>query len=190
MSLYHPSPRLAGPLYGKDPWPLRFFTHFFGVRCHNTLSCSVIYDGREFGTQRTELEGQIDNPSGPEPSNNWREGWEGRHFVSPSSDQTFPGPVQLTWTSLDNERHVDEVDLDEMFKDRLVLHATPKEAIVPNWLEACSIKPVNPSILLEVDDRAVRVYMRATLITVRDPRLNHSGTGTRFDLVQAWERAY
>lgn len=191
MTSYRPLSELAGPLYGKEPWPLKFFTHDFSARCHNTLACSMIYDGREFGTRRAELGGFVDHPSGPPRSVSWKDNWHGRHSVSPEDNRTFPGPVELNWTSLDGDEHALAVDLDALFKERLVLHATPKDRIVPNWLETCSVQPVVPSVLVEIDDRTARVYMRATLITFRDnPPPGGAPTGTHSDLMLAWERTY
>jgi hypothetical protein len=188
---YRPLPELAGPLYGKEPWPLRFFSHSFDARCHNTLACSMIYARRQLGTQRLELDGYVDHPSGPAPSGDWKGRWEGHHLVLAENGQTFPGPAELAWASWDGVRHEVNIDLDTIFKDRLVLHTTRKEDIVPNWLEVCSFQPIVPSILLELDNRTVRIYMRAMLFVFRDnPTPGGRPTGTRSDLILAWERCY
>jgi hypothetical protein len=120
---FKPLPELAGPLYGKDPWPLRFHTHNFGAACFNVLASSVLYNGHQFGTRRRDSDGNLhDKPSAPMPSEIWRGAWMGSHNIFPVKGKTFPAPVELEWRSLDGVAHRLSIDLDQLFKDRLILH--------------------------------------------------------------------
>ncbi len=121
MTSHKPHPDLAGPLYGKDPWPLRFHSHGFSAACFNTLACSIVYNRHQFGTRKLGHDaGYYDEPSGPPPSHSWRDELSGSHGIVPVDGKTFPGPVDIEWTSLDGCSHAATIDLDEMFKDRLV----------------------------------------------------------------------
>ncbi|WP_049623494.1 hypothetical protein, partial [Frateuria defendens] len=166
MVSWQPSPALAGPLYGKEPWPLRFHTHGFGARCYNTLACSLIYNRHQFGTRTIGYDGQYqDRPSGPPPPPEWKDNWSGHHSILPATGETFPGPVEIDWVSLDGASHHLSLDLDGLFRDRLILHKVLREEVKATWLATCSVAPVSPDILIEVDDRTVNVYMRATVAT-------------------------
>lgn len=190
MLTYKPSPSLAGPLYGKEPWPLRFHTHTFDARCMNTLAASVIYDRFQFGNRKQGIFGEpVDSPSGP-PQENWKESWRGRSSILPRGGRTFPGPVAIEWASMDGETHAVSVDLDEIFQDRLILHRVKRSEVKETWLEGASIQPVSPDILLELNDRSIRVYMRALVITEDEQSPGNPHSNRRNDLMLAWERAY
>ncbi|MEX1829780.1 hypothetical protein [Luteibacter sp. CQ10] len=155
---------LAGPLYGQEPWPIRFHTHAFGFRCYNTLSCSGVYNRYQFGTRKWIRGIAHDRPKGPPPVANWRDDWTAGHAVLAKDGKTFPGPLEIEWTSLDGEEHATSIDFDVLFKDRRVLHAVAREDIKERWLETLSTEPVSPDILVEVNDRTVGVFMRALLV--------------------------
>jgi hypothetical protein len=190
MLTYKPSPALAGPLYGKEPWPLRFHTHTFGGWCMNTRACSIIYDGFQFGNRKYGVFGEpVDFPAGPPPED-WQKFWRGLKGIFSDDGNTFPGPIVIEWASLDGEGHNVSIDLDEVFPERLVLHSLSREEVRKPWLETLSIQPVVPDILLQVDDHVIRIYMRTLLVagSVDDP-VNPDGY-LRDDLILAWERTY
>src|SRR4051812_8527698 len=127
MTSYKPDPYLAGPLYGKDPWPIRFFGHGFGAVCFNTLACSIIYSDRQFGTRRYEYNGKYrEKPSGAPPFENWRDRWTGRQSVTPHEGKTFRTNVEIEWSSVDGRNHAASIDLDKIFEERLVLHTVSR----------------------------------------------------------------
>lgn len=175
----------AGPLAGKDPWPLRFYAHSFGAAHFNTLKCRIVYNDYIF----TELTGNA--PAGPAPSG-FLETWTGTHIIAPENQggRTFSGPVDLEWTALDGSTHAASVDLDAIFKDRLVLHRVPRDEVREAWLETCRIKPISPDILLVVDDRNVVVYMRALVITEHEQIPGNPNSQMRDDLMVAWRHTY
>src|ERR1700761_4089655 len=160
MVSYEAPPGYAGPLEGKDPWPLRFYRHSFSAAHFNTLKCHIVYNDSVF----TRLTG--DAPKGP-MREDFLDDWTGNHGVTPENHhgKTFPGPVEIQWTSLDGSEHRASIDLDDIFKDRLVLHRMPRDEVQEAWLNACKTRPPAPSILLEVNDHTVNVYMRELIIT-------------------------
>jgi hypothetical protein len=188
---YKPLPELAGPLYGKDPWPLRFHTHGFDAVCFNTLACSIVYNRSQFGTRKLAYNGQpYDSPSGPPPFNHWRDRWRGNHSIPPQEGRTFPGPVELEWTAMDGLELRASLDLDELFKDRIILHAVGRDAVKDAWLDAKSVAPVRPDILVEVNDRTVSIFMRALVATEDEQVPGNSHSHFRDDLMQVWTHTY
>ena len=191
MSSYRPDPALAGPLYGKDPWPLRFHTHSFNAACFNTLACSIVYNGHQFGTRKRGYDGvAFDSPSGRPISDDWAAEWTAGHLIGLTDGQTFSGPVMVEWTSLDGEHLSVAVNLDEIFSDRKILHHVARNEVKEGWLGAKSIHPESPAILVEVNDRTISVYMRAMVFTEAEQIPGNKYSHFRDDLVLAWKRAY
>ena len=185
-----PDPALAGPLYGKEPWPLRFHAHSFSARCMNTLACSIVYDRYQFGNRKAGIFGEpVDSPSGPPPEN-WKEYWTGTYGVRTEDERTFPGPVELDWVSLDGISHRASIDLETVFPERLVLHSLSREEVKAAWLECASVEPVAPQILVEVNDRSIRIYMRALIVTEAAQLPGNPRSHLRKDLMLAWEGSF
>ncbi|MDQ0011555.1 hypothetical protein J2T07_003769 [Luteibacter jiangsuensis] len=182
---------LAGPLYGKDPWPLRFHTHSFGAVCFNTRACSIIYCRRQFGTREVGYDGMYyDKPSGPAPLGPWRDRWIAHHAASLVEGRTFSTPLDIEWTSLDGRDYAMSLDLGEVFKDRIVLHEVTRNEVNEAWLSATSIDPVSPHILAEVNDRTISLYMRAMVATEIEQIPGNDRSHFRDDLILAWSRTY
>lgn len=181
---------LAGPLYGKEPWPIRFYTHAFSAACFNTLTCSFLYNDYQFGTQKKDWAGQVvERPSGPPPEDRGVL-WNRVNLIAPKNGRTFPGPVELAWTSLDNTPLQASVNLDALFNDRLVLHNVSRAQVKERWLECLSIQPVSPTIMVELDDRTVSVYMRALIATEDEQTPGDPNSDMRIDTVLAWKQTY
>ena len=163
-----------------DPWPLKFRRHNFDARCYNTLHCRVLYNNFNF-TLLHEFE-----PSGAPERPDWKDGWGAGHIIG----DTFAPPVQAWWTASDGSKHHAEINLDKLFKDRLVRHNVPKEDIPEGWLAAWGIEPLGVGILMEVNDRTINVYMKA-LIATKEPQIpgNPHSTGRR-DLIRVWTHTY
>jgi hypothetical protein len=191
MLSWKPSPALAGPLYGKDPWPLRFHTHNFDAACYNTLACSLVYNNYQFGTREMGYDGKYyDRPSGPPPLENWKEDWSGNHGILPDTGETFPGPVEIDWEAMDGSCHRVSLDLDVLFKDRLILHKVTREEVKEPWLKAKSIHPIGPSILVEVNDHTINIYMRALVATEAEQIPGNPNSCFRDDLMLASSHTY
>lgn len=132
-------------------WPIRFTSHNFSARCYDTLECEVHYDGLSHGDDRP-------SPPSSKYGPNYLEGWSGGH----GGIRNFPPPAMVVWRSKDGAVHETEVDIGRIFKDRKVRHFVPREEVadLPDGKYESS-----PSILLEVNDRTIRVYMNAYVPT-------------------------
>jgi hypothetical protein len=194
MKFKHPDPYMAGPLLGKDPWPLRFYSHGFSAHCFNTLACSLVYNRRQFGTQRYDYMDQIiERPSGPPPQHDWKTqlGGGGDAILPIDHDgETFPSPVEVAWTSLDGTQHTASLNLDALFRERLVLHNLRKEEITEAWLAGCSFQPVVPEIFVEVNDRTISIYMEALVCTKAEQKPGNPNSHFRSDVILAWTHTY
>ena len=98
--------------------------------------------------------------------------------------RNFPPPAKVCGRSRDGVPHEAEVDIGEIFKDRVVRHNVPRE----DYREDLGV--VDPDIVLEVNDRTINVYMRALIPTrVKQTRGGASGY-SRDELVLAWTKTY
>lgn len=164
-----------------DPWPLKFRNYGFGVRCYNTLRCSVVYNRFQFASEKAMF-----GPSGEPRSPDWKDHWDAGY----GSGNRFAPPVEVDWLSLDGSEHHAQVDLAKIFRDRLVRHNVPKEDIPEGWLAAWGVDPLGVDILMEVNDRTISVYSKALIIT-KEPQIpgNPHSNGRR-DVIQVWTHTY
>ncbi len=132
-------------------WPLRFSTFSFGARCHDTLECHIPFGRLDLGNRKPT---QSSASYGPD----YLEGWSGGY----GGVRNFPPPVKVTWRSKDGTAHEATIDIGEIFKDERVLHYVPREEVAD---APGGTYDHDPSILLEVNDRTIRVYMRAFVPT-------------------------
>jgi len=161
-----------------DPWPLKFTRHNFGARAYNVLRNRVIYDRHVHGERET--------PPGPEPDGDWRSDWISGYGVGTG----FPPPAQVDWIILDGTEHHAEIDVDALFKDRLVRHHVPKEDIPEGWLAANAIDPIPVDVLMEINDRTVTIYARAH-VTTKEPQIpGNPRSCHRTDLIEVWTHTY
>lgn len=155
-------------------WPLFFKRHMFGVACFDTLSCSVLYDRREHGTER----------AAPSKSALPPERYDAAMIGTYGDLPNFPPPAEVRWTTRDGVAHEAQVDFDAIFADRLIRHQVPREEIP----EGVSMGFTH--VVLEVDGRTLNVYTR-TLIPTRSEQIpgNRYSTG-RNDLIKVYSRTY
>lgn len=160
-----------------DPsmFPLRFYNHGFAVHCYNIIRCQVIYYDHDF----TRLFG--DKRSGPPPSPDYRDQWT---MATRSWIPNFPPPAEVRWVSLDGVEHETKIDIGTIFKDQRVLYRVP-DAEIPDrsWGD-------DPSILLEVNDRTVNVYMKAFIATKTEQIPGNKYSNGRDDVILAWTHTY
>ncbi len=96
----------------------------------------------------------------------------------------FLPPAIVTWRSKDGTPHEAEVDIGEIFKDQLIRHKVPRQDISTK-----GSLPL-PEIILEVNDRTINVYMRAT-IWLKEPRIpGNRLSNQQNDLIKAYSRTY
>ena len=153
-------------------WPLRFRSHSFSVYCYDTYGCRVVYAGQ---LQLDEDDSELQRSSasyGPD----YRKSWSGIH----GSIQNFPAPAEVRWRSKDGELHEARIDIGELFSDQLIRHNVARDEMsdVPNGRFRNE-----PGILLEVNDRTIRVYMRVHISTKKLQSPGNRYSGFRSDLV-------
>ena len=135
-------------------WPLRFKSHSFSVFTYDTYGCRVVYAGQlQIEEDPNELQ-----PSAASYGSDYQRGWSGIHGMI----RNFPPPLQVSWRSKDGQPHDAKIDFGEIFEDELIRHNVSREemADVPDGKY-----PHEPAIILEVNDRTIRVYMQAFIST-------------------------
>ena len=172
-NMTQPASSPAGP-QAAVAWPLRFDSHSFSVFTYDTYGAKVVYDDQ---LQTDEDDGELQRSSasyGPDYQHNWK----GIH----GSIANFPAAAQVSWRSKDGQAHEARVDLGEIFKDQLIRHQVPREEV--------SDAPTEPSIILEINDRTINVYMRAFITTKREQIEGNRYSRFRHDLIRVWSRTY
>jgi hypothetical protein len=154
-------------------WPLEFRAHHFGVHCFDTKTCEVRYGGWFYDIQE------------PTPS---VASYERPHAELLSAGRgpirNFPGPAVIAWHSSDGSSHQAEVDIGEIFRDQLVRHNVPREEVTEHGNDTA------PEIILEVNNRTISVYMRATIWTKHEQIPGNQYSHSRDDLIQVYTRTY
>ncbi|MBE2211293.1 MAG: hypothetical protein IAE66_06765 [Xanthomonadaceae bacterium] len=157
-------------------WPLKFTAHQFGKACYSTYGCRVHY-GRYYPGDDPDdvLQVSSDSVQGY-PENVLDASW--------GPFPNFPPPAKVTWRSKDGTPHKAEVDIGEIFKDQLIRHNVPREDVSTE-----GSLPL-PGIILEVNDRTINVYMRATIWT-KEPQIpGNRLSNQRRDLIKVYSRTY
>jgi hypothetical protein len=157
-------------------WPLRFKSHSFGAFCYDTLTCKIRYANLEHGS---------DKPSPPSSTYGpkYLDHLSGGHGMI----RNFPSPARVSWRSKDGQSHEAEIDIGEIFQDELIRHNVSREemADVPD-----GEYQNEPSIILEVNDRTIRVWMRAHIPTKELQKPGNPYSDFRNDLILAKAYTY
>jgi hypothetical protein len=98
----------------------------------------------------------------------------------------FPPPATVTWRSKDGSSHEAEIDIGEIFRDELIRHHVSKEDLPASTLASEHA----PGIILEVNDRTIKVYMRAHISTKELQEPGNSHSDFRDDLIKVFSRSY
>lgn len=163
-------PAIAAKMnYKPVDWPLRFEKHSFSARCYDTRECEVVYDNLRHGDARP-------SPPASTYGTDYLEGWMGGH----GGIRNFPPAAKVSWVSKDGTSLEAEIDIGGIFKDELIRHFVPKEEVA-DLPDGRNESP--PSILLEVNDRVIRVYMRASVPTKHLQKPGNRHSISRRDLV-------
>lgn len=134
-------------------WPLRFKRHSFSVHTYDTYGAKVRYDGPQINQDPDKLQ-----PSSASYGPDYNRNWSGIH----GGIRNFPPPAKVSWRSRDGQVHEAEVDIGEIFKDELIRHHVSRE----DMAELPDGEYQNePGIILEINDRTIRVWMRAFIPT-------------------------
>lgn len=144
------TPTIPSYMQPVKEWPLRFKTHSFSVVTYDTWGARVLYGGM---IRREDADDVLQRSSasyGPD----WQRNWGGTF----SGIRNFPSPAKLDWRSKDGTRHQAEIDIGDIFADEVIRHPVSRDemAALPDG-EYRS----DPAIILEINDRTVRVYMKA-----------------------------
>ncbi|HEY4292734.1 hypothetical protein [Luteibacter sp.] len=150
-------------------WPLKFKEHSFGAFCYGTLTCTVWYAGQRHGRDKPRPSSSTLGPA-------YLDYMSGDH----GGIRNFPKAAKATWTSSDGEPHQAEIDIASIFRDELIRHNVTRGEVAE---QPDGGLPINPSIILEVNDRAIRVYMRAFIPTKHLQVPGNTFSGHRQDLI-------
>ena len=156
-------------------WPLRFFAHDFDASCYSTYGCKVKYGNYRRIDNEDELKLSSASIGDKYPNN-----LSGNY----GPIRNFPPPAFVTWRSKDGTPLRAEIDIAEIFKDQLILHNLKREEISTK-----GSVPL-PQIILEVNDRTINVYMRATIWTKEEQIPGNKYSRARNDLIKAFSRTY
>lgn len=135
-------------------WPLRFDSHKFSVFTYDTYGARVVYAGQLQIDQDDDELKRSSASYGPD----YQRSWSGIHGMI----RNFPAPAKVSWRSKDGQAHEAEIDFGEIFKDERVRHNVPREEVA-DMLDGEYRH--EPSIILEINDRTIRVYMKAFIPT-------------------------
>lgn len=165
-----------GPFTGTAAdWPLWFIAHNFDVSTYSTYGCKVRY-----GSYRVDEADNILQSSSDAIGVNYPDNMSAGY----GPIRNFPSPATVTWRSKDGASHQAEIDIGEIFKDKMIRHNVAREDI-----SEASYVPT-PGIILEVNDRTINVYMRA-MIFLRKPRFpDRPHSDYRDDLIKVFSRTY
>lgn len=147
-----------------DEWPLTFSRHSFGVYTYETYGAQVEYAGR---VQRDD-DPDVLQRSSASYGEDYRIAWGGRHI----GIDNFPPPARIRWRSKDGALHSTVIDIGALFADQLVRHNVSEQDHDPQPKDS-----YRPHIAIEINDRTIRVYMKAMVFTkeLQDPGNPHSG---------------
>ncbi|WP_045761876.1 hypothetical protein [Xanthomonas albilineans] len=160
--------------------PIPFSTHTFGALCFDTYGCTVLYNDRYEAHDPEDVK-QISSASLGDiyPGNLTA------HTIGIRNFPHFPPPAEVTWRSKDGQPHHALVDLEAIFKDKVILHHVPQNQLPP-ILQA----DISPDIILEVNDRTINVYMRAFVETTVLQEPGNKYSNSRNDLILAYTKIY
>lgn len=150
-----------------------FSTHNFGPYCFDTLECRIEYDGRVW----------LDEKSRSAPIDDRQRANLTGSIVGINN---FPGPVSITWRSLDGRGHKANIDFAEIFSDEHIVHSrdldvrdVPKDAAF-----------VEPEIIVVVNDLTVSVYMKAFIPLMHPKKGDAAESNHRYEPVLAWTQNF
>jgi hypothetical protein len=98
----------------------------------------------------------------------------------------FPSPAEVTWRSKDGTPHETKIDIGEIFKDQLIRHTLKYEEISDLGIGPGAL----PSIIIEVNDQTVNVYMRAHISTKQLQKPGNRFSDFRDDLIKVFSQTY
>lgn len=167
-----------GQVHIETSKPIPFDRHDFTVSCFDTYGCNVRYAGISVAS---EAEDEL-SPSSASLGDKYP-AIMGSNYIQ--DIRNFPLPAEVRWRDKSGQSHEAKVDIAAIFKDQVILHKVPQGEL-PEILAA----PIFPGIVLEVNDRTLRVWMRAHVTTkvLQEPGNKYSDF--RNDMIQVYSRTY
>jgi len=172
------APSVDRPFTGTvADWPLFFVQHWFNAACYDASGCKVGYAGSfQLNTPENEMEPSIASLGDRYPNS--------ITATSRGPIEGVPGPAKVTWKSKDGTPMQATVDMEEIFRDRLIRHNV-RRADIPDRIGIGT-----PLIVLEVVDRTINVYMQARVPTKEAQIPGNRYSFNRRDLIRVWSQAY
>lgn len=173
----HISTLADGAVHIDTRKPIPFDRHRFGAACYDTYGCRVLYNNRYEARDADDIK-QISSAS--------------LGFVYPDNlpasttgIRNFPLPAQVSWRDKEGHAHETSVDIAAIFKDQVVLHNVPQDQLPP-----ILTAPIYPDIILEVNDRTIKVWMRAFVPTKELQTPGNIHSRFRDDMILAYSKIY
>ncbi|PPV04734.1 hypothetical protein WCN79_15975 [Xanthomonas axonopodis pv. vasculorum] len=161
--------------------PIPFSTHAFGAACYDTYGCTVIYDDMSLLNIPDDTKTISSASLGDKYPNDTLDA----SHIGIRNFPHFPPPAEVTWRSKDGQSHHALVDLEAIFKDKVILHHVPQ-----NQLPPILQSPIFPGIILEVNDRTINVYMKAMVQTTVLQEPGNPNSDFLNDLILAYTKTY
>ncbi|MGC9562497.1 hypothetical protein [Brachymonas sp. M4Q-1] len=147
---------------------LHFKFHSFQSFCFDTYGCTVVYAGlRDTDDSPSEKSRSFESVGGEALLKTM--GGSGHINI-----KNFPASAKVTWRSKDGTYHSAEIDIGKIFKDERIIHHMPlRDFPFPNNPMGSAD---DPTILLVVDDRTIKVYMLSIINVTKYLTLAYSQT--------------
>lgn len=152
-------------------WPLKFREHTFTTVCYSTQICRVWYGGAWSGFRKPM-------PPSSEYGPKYLDHIRGGHV----GIANFPEPAEVIWRSMDGTEHQAHIDIGAIFRDEIARHDVPREEVsdLPH-----GELTIDPLILLEINDRTIRIYMRTYVPTKHFQIPGNAYSDSRDELILA-----
>jgi hypothetical protein len=147
----NPTDEIPAYMQPVKEWPLRFRTHSFSVMSYETWGAEVVYGWLQWQNDADVLQ-RSSASYGPD----YQRGWSGMY----ADISNFPPPARLRWRSKDGTRLEAEINIGALFSDEVIRHSVAREEMA--WLPDGKYES-EPAIILEINDRTVRVYMKSRI---------------------------
>lgn len=132
---------------------LKFSTHDLNIQVYSASDVELVYAGTPHKLSTGKLA----------PAKTKTDETKYLNFKS-GAYNAFPGPVEIKWSTADGSKLAASIDLDDIFKERKVLHTEEMSRLYM----ADPIAGGRPTIIVEVNDRTLNIYMAVTLRLEKD----------------------
>lgn len=136
---------------------LKFSQHDLNIQVYSASDVYLVYAG----TPHTLAKGSLAAAKTERDNNRYPNFKSGTY-------PTFAGPVEVKWTAADGSKLHASLDFDQIFKERKVLHQDDASRLYKN-----DPTDGDPTIIVEVNDRSLNVYMFVTLRLEKGADIEH-----------------